>query len=219
MLLKIAPMVSLDLALATPEGARQQLLASGKSLLAQLGYQVEDRSQRRRAIWHLRRNGVLERADVRTTRDRWFACTRSDDGRWPALEGVEKVVVIATDDRHRPREIQLYVFPAGKVRERLDEAHVARAGAGIRTEGGFSLWIGLDATDSDRPTRVGCGLGEEHPPIARRPLDEGVAAAHPSTPSAPRRTIAEVKLAAAREIAEIAGVAPDSVRIEVRILD
>src|SRR5262245_29036559 len=215
-------MVALDLALATPEGARRRLLASGKSLLAQLGYQVEDRSHRRRAIWHLRRNGMLERADVRTTRDRWFACTRSDDGRWPALDIVDKVVVIATDDRHRPREIQLYVFPPGQVPERLDEAHAARTGAGIRSEGGFSLWIGLDATDSDRPTRVGCGLGEEHPPIARRPLDDGApaAAAPAGDESRPtRRTIAEVKAAAAREIAEIAGVSPDSVHIEVRILD
>jgi hypothetical protein len=165
---------------------------------------------------------MVERADVRTTRDRWFACSRSDDGRWPALDGVDKVVVIATDDRHRPREIQLYLFPAGKVRERLDEARAARTDAGIRTEGGFSLWIGLDATDSDRPTRVGCGLGEEHPPIARRPLDDGapsaaVAVGDGSSPT--RRTIAEIKTAAAREIAEIAGVSPDSVRIEVRILD
>ena len=38
-------------------------------------------------------------------------------------------------------------------------------------------------------------------------------------PAPPRRTIAEVKAAAAREIAAIAGVAPESVRIEVRILD
>ena len=212
-------MMSHELASATPNAARAFLLSVGATLLVQLGYQVEDRSHVRRALWHLRRNGMLERADVRTTRDRWFACTRSADGNWPALEGVEKVVVIATDARHRPGEVQLYAFPAAKVRERLDAAHTARLAAGIKTEGGFSLWIGLDATDSDRPTRVGCGLGEEHPPIARRPLDEGVAAAHPSTPSAPRRTIAEVKLAAAREIAEIAGVAPDSVRIEVRILD
>jgi hypothetical protein len=206
-----------EFASATPEGARRLLLANGKSLLTQLGYQVEDRSKRRRAIWHLRRNGVLERADVRTTRDRWFACTRADDGRWPALEGVEKVVVVATDDRHRPHEIQLYVFPADKVRDRLEDAYAARIRAGIKTEGGFSLWIGLDATDSERPTRVGCGLGEEHPPIARRPLDDSAATATSS--SAPRRSIADVKAAAAREIADIAGVSPDSVRIEVRILD
>lgn len=217
-------MLSHELASATPEGARRLLLATGRSLLTQVGYQVEDHSKGRRAIWHLRRNGMLERADVRTTRDRWFACTRADDGRWPALDGVEKVVVIATDDRHQPRETQLYVFSASKVRDRLEDAYAARTTAGIKTEGGFSLWIGLDATDSERPTRVGCGLGEEHPPIARRPLDNGALAAAAgsndgSNPSAPRRSIAEVKAAAAREIADIAGVSPDSVRIEVRILD
>src|SRR5262245_26307061 len=210
-----------DLASATPDAARRLLLTIGRTLLAQLGYQVEDRSSRRRALWHLRRNGVLERADVRTTRDRWFACTRSEDGGWPALDGVDKVLVLATDDRHRPREIQLYAFPARKVRERLDAAYAARSDAGIRTGGGFSLWIGLDATDSARPTRVGCGLGEEHPPIARRPLDDdpppfGTDASMGSTP---QRTIAEVKAAAAREIAAIAGVPPESVRIEVRILE
>ena len=133
-------------------------------------------------------------------------------------------MVIATDDRHRPSEIQLYAFPAAKVRERLDAAYAARSEAGIKTEGGFSLWIGLDPTDSDRPTRVGCGLGEEHPPIARRPLDDGAPQPAPdstaaSTSSSPRRTIAEVKAAAAREIADIAGVPPESVRIDVRILD
>jgi hypothetical protein len=185
----------------------------------QLGYQVEDRSKRRRALWHLRRNGVLERADVRTTRDRWFACTRSDGGGWPALDGVDKVLVIATDDRHRPREIQLYAFPARKVRERLEAAYAARSDAGVKTGGGFSLWIGLDATDSPRPTRVGCGLGEEHPPIACRPLDDDPSHPDAEAPTASPRTIAEVKAAAAREIAAIAGVSPESVRIEVRILE
>jgi hypothetical protein len=217
-------MISQELASATPNAARRLLLSAGGPLLVQLGYQVEDRSRGRRAVWHLRRNGVLERADVRTTRDRWFACNRTRDGRWPALEGVEKVVVVATDARHWPREIQLYAFPAAKVRQRLDEAYAARSDAGVKTDGGFSLWIGLDPTDSGRPTRVGCGLGEEHPPIARRPLDDGplLPVRDPdigSTPSPPRRTIAEVKAAAAREIADIAGVAPESVRIEVRILD
>jgi len=213
-----------ELAIATPNAARRFLLSAGSSLLVQLGYQVENRSRRKRAIWYLRRNGMLERADVRTTRDRWFACTRSGDGSWPALEGVDKVVVIAGDDRHRPREIQVHLFPAGKVRDRVEQAYAARTSAGIKAEGGFSLWIGLDATDSDSPTRVGCGLGEEHPPTARRPLDDGPTPppAHPdsgSAPSAPRRTIAEVKAGAAREIAEIAGVPAESVRIEVRILD
>ncbi len=217
-------MTAHELAFATPDAGRRLLLSAGSALLVQLGYQVEDRSKGRRTRWHLRRNGVLERADVRTTRDRWFACTRSDDGRWPALEGVEKVVVIATDDRHRPSEIQLYAFPAAKVRQRLDAAHAARSDAGVKTNGGFSLWIGLDPTDSDRPTRVGCGLGEEHPPIARRPLDDGPPQPAPDPASGsmlgpPRRTIAEVKAAAAREIADIAGVPPESVRIEVRILD
>jgi hypothetical protein len=208
-----------DLASATPNAARTFLLSAGSALLMQLGYHVEDRSKGRRARWHLRRNGVLERADVRTTRDRWFACTRSEDGRWPALEGIDKVLVIATDERHRPSEIQLYAFPAAKVRERLDDAYAARIDAGVKTNGGFSLWIGLDPTDSDRPTRVGCGLGEEHPPIARRPLDGGPPLSVADAPGQPRRTIAEVKSAAAREIAEIAGVPPESVRIEVRILD
>jgi hypothetical protein len=212
-------MTAHELASVTPDAGRRLLLSAGSALLVQLGYQVEDRSKGRRARWHLRRNGVLERADVRTTRDRWFACTRSDDGRWPAIEGVEKVVVIAADDRHRPSEIQLYAFPAAKVRQRLDAAYAARRDAGVKTNGGFSLWIGLDPTDSDRPTRVGCGLGEEHPPIARRPLDEGPPQPAADTPRQPRRTIAEVKSAAAREIAEIAGVPPESVRIEVRILD
>lgn len=216
-------MTTHELASATSNAARRFLLSSGSALLVQLGYQVDDRSQGKRAVWHLRRNGALERADIRTTRDRWFACTRSHDGRWPALDSVDKVVVIATDGRHLPREIQLYVFPASKVRERLEAAYAARNDAGVRTDGGFSLWIGLDATDSESPTRVGCGLGGEHPPVARRPLDDGApAAAHGdarSISSTPRRTIAEIKAAAAREIAEIAGVPPDSVRIEVRILD
>src|SRR5882672_6716682 len=95
-----------DVASTTPNAARRLLLSAGSALLGHLGYQVEDRSHRKRALWHLRRNGVLERADVRTTRDRWFACTRSREGGWPALDGVEKVVVIATDERHAPSEIQ-----------------------------------------------------------------------------------------------------------------
>jgi hypothetical protein len=213
-------MISHELASASPERARRLLLALGSSLLVQLGYQPEDRSKGRRALWQLRRNGVLEWADVRTTRDRWFACTRADDGGWPALAGVDKVLVIATDARHRPREVQLYAFPAHRVRACLDSAYEARQAAGIKTGGGFSLWIGLDPTKSERPTRVGCGLGAEHPPIARRPLDDVLRLApDAASGSAPRRTIADVKAAAAREIADIAGVSPESVRIDVRILD
>ena len=209
-----------ELASASPEKARRLLLTLGSSLLVQLGYHPEDRSKGRRALWQLRRNGVLEWADVRTTRDRWFACTRADDGGWPALAGVDKVLVIATDARHRPREVQLYAFPAHRVRERLDAAYEARQAAGVKTGGGFSLWIGLDPTQSERPTRVGCGLGAEHPPIARRPLDDALQPApDAASERAPRRTIADVKAAAAREIADIAGVPPGSVRIEVRILD
>src|SRR5262245_66464206 len=132
-------MLAHELASATSNAARRFLLSVGGALLMQLGYQVDDRSQGKRAIWHLRRNGALERADVRTTRDRWFACTRSPDGRWPALDGVDKVVVIATDGRHLPRDIQLYVFPAAKVRARLEEAFLARNEAGVKTDGGFSL--------------------------------------------------------------------------------
>jgi hypothetical protein len=131
------------------------------------------------------------------------------------------LTVIATDDRHHPREVQLYAFPARKVREHLDAAYAARSDAGVKTGGGFSLWIGLDATDSARPTRVGCGIGDEHPPIARRPLDDDPSHLDVEAPtgSAPQRTIAEVKAAAARKIAAIAGVPPESVRIEVRILE
>src|SRR5262245_44532267 len=128
-----------EIANATPNGARRLLLAAGHSLLTEQGYEIEDRSHGQRTEWVLRRNGVNQRADVRTTRDRWFASTRSDDGHWRALEASKLVVVMATDDRTDPREIQVYALPAEKVLQRLEEHCAARDQAGVRVSDGFSV--------------------------------------------------------------------------------
>ena len=43
-------MTTHDVASATPNAARRLLLSAGRALFVQLGYQIEDRSHRRRAL-------------------------------------------------------------------------------------------------------------------------------------------------------------------------
>ena len=57
-------------------------------------------------------------ASVRTTRNRWFAFPPLDDGkRWKTLDNAKLVLVSAVDDPAEPKNVDVYLFPAGEERK------------------------------------------------------------------------------------------------------
>jgi hypothetical protein len=138
------------------------------------------------------------------------------------------VIVSAVDDVDDPRFAEIYYFPADEVRQRLETAHKARTEHGERERVDFGVWIALDRQDGRSMTvKAGAGIAEDYPPIGRMPLDANDRPAATTPNLEPHvigdartvRSIAQIKAAAAIEIATIAGVAPDKVRIDIRILD
>lgn len=212
-------------------GERQRLLCGfARRALEDAGYEITTvRGTRRSIIWELRRDAAARRVAVRSTIDRWFAFNRQGK-RWKPLDHVDDVIVAAADDVSDPQRVEIHYFPGNEVRARLEKAYAARKAAGQVVREDFGLWIALDRhDDANAPTRTGSGIVEDFPPIASYPLDEGrdmidredlarfPDGAQLETGSR-KRTIAEIKAAAAEEIARVAGVPLEKVEIEIRIL-
>ena len=144
--------------------------------LDKAGYQSQ-RMQKigRKRVWALEKDGKTTIAAVRTTQDRWFAFPRKGDG-WKTLDevGADAVVVAAVDDPDRPRNIEVYIFPADEVRQRFNENYQARGEAGhaiVAThQGHFGMWIALDRQPAGSASAVGSGLAEDYPAVAVVPM-------------------------------------------------
>src|SRR4051794_5720938 len=82
-------------------------------------------------VWMITKNGKSQKASIRTTRDRWFAFPPLDNGKkWKTLDEVDVVIVATVDDRHDPKNVEVYMFPAAEVRKRFDASFAARVAAG-----------------------------------------------------------------------------------------
>ncbi|MEE8203873.1 MAG: hypothetical protein V3R74_08985 [Alphaproteobacteria bacterium] len=211
---------------------REMLDHTGKGL-DKAGYQWQRMPKTgRKRVWALEKDGKTTKAAVRTSQDRWFAFPRKGDG-WKTLDqvGADAVVVAAVDDPDRPKNIEVYVFPADEVRRRFNENYQARGEAGhaiVTThQGHFGMWIALDRQPAGSAASVGSGLAQDYPAVAVVPIagagDAG-SAEHPVVPDRPRgaimprtTTIAEVIGEARRRIAEISGMPFDKVSLELRI--
>jgi hypothetical protein len=105
-----------------------------------------------------------------------------------------------------------------EMRRRFDRAYGARIAAGYSIQLGRGVWVSLYDPDATDPvTHVGGGVGLEHPPIARVPLepresdpDAIVETKAPDNINKPL-TIAEAK----RRLAMTLGVDPSSIKITV----
>jgi hypothetical protein len=203
-------------------------------------------------VWKVERNGKSQRASFRTTQDRWIAFPPLDRGvRWKTLDEVEVVFVAAVNDRDDPRDIEVYEFPAGEVRDRFNAAYAARAAAHQNLRDDFGMWVGLDADPRGIPASTGSGLANKYKPIAVYPItsliDAGVATevAKPddasdhepnlrettarilasltareeveAEPASRATTIAEVLAETRKLVALIAGVAPEAVKLDLKI--
>ncbi|WP_375404488.1 hypothetical protein [uncultured Sphingomonas sp.] len=189
--------------------------------------------------WELTKDGVTQVASVRTTRDRWIAFPPLDGGtRWKTLDNVELVLVAAADDYENPQNVDVYVFPAGEVRERFDASYKARIDNGHKVRNDYGMWVKLDAGDPSVPGQVGAGIAEEHPSIARFSIDELETQITPATEKAVEEATPEPEAAAEQpqadptpvftnvggvlswaraEIARLSGMSTDAIKLDLKI--
>lgn len=182
-------------------------------------------------VWNLKRDGAVQPASIRTTRDRWFAFPPLANGnRWKTLDEVDLVVVAAVDSKDSPKNIEVYIFPAEEVRKRFKSAHKARSEAGLAVRDDFGMWVGLDADVRGIPASVGSGIVDQHPPVAVYPIETLLSGNEKPTgigampASAARQsitpdttTIADVLSRARQQIADIAAVRVEAVRLDLKI--
>jgi hypothetical protein len=231
---------------ALGESRRWRLMVSaGKRAAEEQGYKLVRRPGRGLSnIWDLTdREGRKSSVCIRTTMDRWYAFPPLDGGkRWKTLDDVERVLVVSVDDVDTAKAIEVYEFPAEEVRKRFDESYSARMEAGHTVRDNFGMWVALDKWDESGASRVGSGIIEQYPAIARYPLadllreveaeapatediEDAVAVAddqveavrepHADRPSP--QTIADVIRYARERIAQIAGVSPDAVKLDLKL--
>lgn len=182
--------------------------------------------------WEMEKGGVTKVASVRTTRDRWIAFPPLEKGkRWKTLDDVDLVLASVVDDKDDPQNVEVYLFPADEVRKRFDAAYAARIAAGNVLRENYGMWVNLDPDDRGLAVSAGSGLAKDYPAIAKFSLDElstastGTGDGKPdsddevvtmldeATPS----TIAEVVAWAREQIARIAGVRPEAVKLDIKI--
>jgi len=97
-----------------------------------------------------------------TARNRWFGFSPPEGAKWPPpLDQANSVVVAAVNPKDASK-VEVYLFPAQEVRDRLDvrwKTLTARGG------GKQAVWLNLDLLPPDRRDSEGSGLASEYPPI------------------------------------------------------
>lgn len=191
-------------------------------------------------IWTITKNGETKRACVRTTRDRWIAFPPLEQGaKWKTLDEVQLVIVAAVDSKEKPKNIEVYLLPADEVRRRFNAAYAARVGADHVVRENYGMWVGLDPDPRENtPGYVGSGIIAQYPRVAVYSVESLLAdeAAEPASdaeeievfdgvqeraeePGEPERalTIAGVMARAREQLAEIAGVRVEAVKLDLKI--
>lgn len=216
----------------TDETVRWRLLVNAaKQAVEEQGYTLAKMPGRGLSnIWKITKGGKSQIASIRTTRDRWFAFPPLDSGtKWRTLDEVDVVVVAAVDSKEKPQHVQVYMFPANKVRERFNAAFAARSQEGQVNKDGFGMWVNLDLDTRGIAASVGSGIVKQYKPLATysiadlintHPVDLSVQEGEeisPGTTEPANSTIAEVMAWARKRVAEIAGVGVESVKLDLRV--
>ena len=138
---------------------------------------------------------------------------------------MNSVLVSAVDSKDNPKEVEVYLFPATDVRKRFDDGHKARTAAGREIPDNFGMWVDLDMNLRGVAASVGSGIAENYDPIATYriansplkknsfPDDEKEGAVATNT----FKTIGEVLSSAREQIAKIAGVPLEAVKLDLRL--
>lgn len=183
-------------------------------------------------VWVITKNGKSQKASIRTTRDRWFAFPPLENGKkWKTLDEVDVVVVATVDDRHDPKNVEVYIFPAAEVRKRFDASYAARVAAGQTMRNNFGMWVALDQKKRNSPADVGSGIVDLYKPVTIIPVADLLADVQASAASGeeaseagsseeaspeeidndPPLTIQEAK----RRLALTLGLKPENIKITV----
>lgn len=205
------------------------LVGAAREGLESQGYKLNRLPGRGRSnVWEAVREGKKTTISIRTSKDRWFAFPPLNKGRkWKTLDDVDQVVVAAVDKVDDPKNVEVYRFPAEEVRKRFDANYQAKMEAGLAVKDNHGMWVALKTQTRRRPQSVGSGLGDEYPPIANYSIEEliakGFAVGEDAAGDEPREnasehgTIADVISQARQQIAQLAGVRPESVRLDLKI--
>ncbi len=208
--------------LGTPEkvSRRDRLFQIGLEALRQNGWKVERiPGFGKSSVRRITKGAKSRKVSIRTSQDTWIAFPRNEaDNGWVTLSDVDTVLAVSVDDRHDPKFAQVHMIGADEVRRRFDRAYGARIKAGYKIPLGRGVWVSLYHPDETDPvTHVGGGVGLDHPPIARVPI-EPVKPDSDATPETKNLddgseplTIAEAK----RRLALTLGVEPSSIKITV----
>jgi hypothetical protein len=210
------------------ESARWRTMVTGatKALKAQ-GFELERLPGRGLSnVWTMKKdNEAPKTVCVRTTRDRAIAFPPLNNGtQWRTLDDCEMVAVATVDSRDEPRKVEVYLVPAHEVKKRFNASYKARIKAGQVLRDNFGMWLGLDRRHRGRPNDVGTGLVDEYQPIAVYLIEdlinevpsESVENGPDETETPERQTISEVITWAKEQIAEIAGVSPSAVKLDLK---
>lgn len=181
-------------------------------------------------VWEITKNGKVEKASIRTTRDRWIAYQPLDKGkRWKTLDDVNWVIVAAVDNREEPENVEVYLLPAAEVLKCFKAAYKARIADGQSQQDSFGMWVSLDKDERGIAASVGSGIIEAQAPIAKFSIKALLASA-PALPAeeAPPPgemgdamptlgTISEVLAWARQQVAQLAGVDVSAVKLDLKL--
>jgi len=205
------------------------LVKAAKRTLSEQGYALEKVPGRGKSnIWRITKDGKTQIASIRTTQDRWIAFPPLNGGtQWKTLDDADLVVVATVDDCASPKAIETYIFPADEIQKRFHDAYHARIEAGQVVTDNFGMWVALDKDKRNIPASIGSGVIDKYPPVAIYGVKEfapenpnssvstepKTLTQHPETP----KTIGEVMALARVQIATIAGVAPEVVKLDLKV--
>jgi hypothetical protein len=213
------------------ESERWRLMVSAATKAAgYVGYKLSKIPGRGRSnTWAAEIEGKKYRAAIRTSQDRWLAFPPLKNGAaWKTLDDVDMLIIATVNDTDDPTVVEVYTATADEARKRFDAAYQARTSAGLVVKERYGMWINLDRDDRDTPAAVGAGLVEGRKPIGVYPIADLIAAgtsgeialsdADPEEVEEPQpQTIASVMAWARNRVAEIAGVQPEAVSLELKV--
>ena len=206
---------------------RRLLIDSAMRALKDQGYKLKKKPGRGPLqVYWATRDGKTLLVSIRTTKNRRFAFPPLKGG-WKTLDDVDLVVVSSVDDTDDPQNAEVYLFSSQAVREKLNAEYAVRTGDGYIITEEVGLWICLDPIAEDYPGSAGSGLADDDSRIAVFPLsggevssskeDSSLQSGQESDPIHRKGRIADILFDTRKDIANIAGVDVESVKLELSI--
>lgn len=209
------------------------LVGAAQKAAREKGFTLERMPGRGRSnVWRMTLGNNARLVSIRTSQNRWVAFPPLERGKkWKTLDDVDSVIVAAVDDGDDPKNVEIYLFDAAKVRDHFRAAYSARTAAGHAVRDNFGMWINLDRDQRGLPASAGSGLADIHEPVAVYPLDDLVPAFADEDKPGPEgahiardersltepNSIGDVMSWARERIAALAGVRTEAVKLDLKI--